>query len=852
MHLRPAVICAFASALTAISSWGGGSGLNVAVIVNQNSSNSVQLANDYCEQRGVPPQNVLFLTNQWSGGSVYCATDEFQTNLVIPLLNKLQNENLANQIQIVLFSMDIPYQLAGSNGLNSTTSGLFYGFKPDTTPPAGLPVTCSLPDDSNNSYAFSELPFGEAPPNTAVTNPFLTVMLTDSNLAGAEMILQRGAASDSTFPSENVYLEKTDDVARNVRYSEFDNAIFDTRLRGGYDMSRTNSDSTSFTNLLGLETGLTSFTLPANAFAAGAMADDLTSYGGEIFTDSGQTPLLVFLEAGAAGSYGTVVEPCNYPQKFPNPLDYFYQARGFCMAEAYYLSVANPYQGLTVGEPLAAPFAQRGNGTWNTLPSGTAVLSGQTNLQLTFTAATANLPLDQVDLFVDGTWFETITNIPPGAGDRLSVALNGITNSYTVSTGDTLASIAGNLAFVLNQASNTTFVGAVATGDRIGLASLLPGVPGTDVTLDTDATNTAGAPTTFLTPAQNVFLDTIATGYHDLLINNAPAVGDWLQLTVTKTNGAEVILSVTNTTSGETIGQFVQSLVDEVNGAPALQTADGVYIGDLSSDDTVAEFNIYAQSPGWSASGIQATLNAPPDLVVQPAESSLLQDNLSDLQPRNYLCLASGQLSLPVRWTLDTTGLPDGYHELIAVAYEGTSVRTQTRAVQGVLIQNTPLSATLNTLLGGSNTDIGATLEFSVAANTGNVSAIQLFSTGGQWAVATNQSTAYFSIAGTNLGLGLHPFYVIVTDNAGHQYRTQTTWIRLIGTEPPITISISHPPTTLEWTSTAGRAYEILSATNLSGPFQIAATVTPSNSVARWVSTNPSPSAVYYRIETSY
>ena len=32
----------------------GDSGLNVIVVVNQNSSNSVQLGNDYCKRRGVP------------------------------------------------------------------------------------------------------------------------------------------------------------------------------------------------------------------------------------------------------------------------------------------------------------------------------------------------------------------------------------------------------------------------------------------------------------------------------------------------------------------------------------------------------------------------------------------------------------------------------------------------------------------------------------------------------------------------------------------------------------------------------------------------------------------------------
>jgi uncharacterized protein (TIGR03790 family) len=855
MGFRCRLLCALAAASAASTIWAGGSGLNVAVVINQNSANSIQLANAYCEQRCVPPQNVLRLTNQWSGGSVFCTVDEFQNELCGPLLNMLQGRNLTNQIQFVLLSMDLPYEVAGGNGLNSTTSALFYGFKPDGPPVAG-DASCSLPDDSSNSYAFSELPFCESEPNTAPTNSFLAVMLTDTNLANAELILNRGVTSDSSFPTQTVYLAKTDDTARNVRYVEFDNAIFDTRIRGDYSMVRTNTDSTSFTNLLGLETGLNAFVVPANAFVPGAMADNLTSFGGFLLDPTGQTTLLAFLDAGAAGSYGTVVEPCNYTQKFPNPLNYFYQARGFSLAEAYYQSIQNPYQGVMVGEPLSAPFALRGEGIWEQLPAGTVVLSGRTNLQLAFTSAAPSLPLNQVDLFVDGAWFETITNLPPAPGDVLSVTLNGLSNSYAVPSRATIASVASGLADVLNSASNSMLVSATAFGDRIELYSVDPALPGASVTLEASVTNGTASPATFLTPALPCFLDSIAIGYHYLLLSNAPAVGDWLELVVTKTNGNNVTLSVTNTTSGATIGQLLLALFNDVNGTAALQSYDGIYAADFDDYSgyglAAADWTLYAQSPGWAASGIQVALTASPDLLALPSGTSPLQDNLSDLVPRNHLYVASGRLSLPVNWTLDTTQLQDGYHELMAVAYEGTSVRTQTRVSKNVRIQNSGLSASLNTLFGGANTDIGATLQFSVIANTNNVTAIELFSTGGSLGSASNQAAAFFSVAGTNLGLGLHPFYAIVTDGAGNQCRTGTTWIRLIGPEPPFAISFDCPPITLSWSCTAGRGYDVLMATNILGPFQIAATLTPSNSAGAWVDTNAYVAERFYRIETSY
>lgn len=853
MAVRSALLCFIAAALTATRAWAGGSGLNVAVVVNQNSSNSVQLANLYCELRGVPPQNVLNLGHVWSGGPVNCTADELQTSLVAPLMAMLQSRGLTNQIQYVLLSMDIPYRVFGTNGINSTTSALFYGFKPDTSPPPGVPASCSLPDNSSNSYAFSEAAFVDAPPDTAATNSFLTVMLTATNLAYAEMTLSNGVAADGAFPAQSIYLEKTDDPFRNVRFYEFDNAVFDEQVHDDFAVTRIASDSTSFTNLLGLQTGLTTFSVSTNAFAPGAIADNLTSFGGYILEPDGQTPLLEFLDGGATASYGTVVEPCNYLQKFPNPLDYFYQRRGFSIAEAYYQSVLNPYQGLMVGEPLSAPFAIHGTGAWQ-LPPGTPVLSGTTNLQVNFIAASANAPLAKVDLFVDGTWLETITNIPPNPGDDLTVTLNGSPVSYIVPANATVPAVTAGLAAALNSASNSTMVAAAPYGDRIILRSLNPALPGGDLPATATVANHSMPPTTFASCALPAFLDSIAIGYHNILVSNTPSIGSWLQLQIVETNGSVYNFGATNTTSGETIGQLMQALYNDILGSVPMTYPTGIQPGDFDDETAYgfADFNIYARSAGWPASAIQVTFTASPDLAVQAPATTLLQDNLSDLQARNHLYIASGRTNLSASWALNTMQLPDGYHQLTAVAYDGTSVRTQTRATQNVLIQNTTLTATLNTVYGGSNTDIGATLQFSVAANGGTVQTIELFSTGGSLGVVTNQNPASFAIPGATLGLGLHPFYAIVTAGNGQQYRTATTWIRLIGPEPPLALVVDNHPVTLAWTATAGRTYEIEASTNLAGPFTNYATVTPSNSTATWVVPTNGSQQQYFLLKASY
>jgi hypothetical protein len=66
---------------------------------------------------------------------------------------------------------------------------------------------------------------------------------------------------------------------------------------------------------------------------------------------------VAWLEAGVTASYGTVVEPCNYTQKFPDTrvvLPFYF--RGGTVIEAYWKSVSWPGEGLFVGEPLARPW----------------------------------------------------------------------------------------------------------------------------------------------------------------------------------------------------------------------------------------------------------------------------------------------------------------------------------------------------------------------------------------------------------------------------------------------------------------------------------------------------------------
>jgi hypothetical protein len=632
---------------------------------------------------------------------------------------------------------------------------------------------------------------------------------------------------------------------------------FDTQLRQNYSVQRTNSNAAyNLGAMLGYQTGLYNYSVAPASFVPGAMADNLTSYGGTLFEPNGyQAYLWNVLLAGAAASYGTVVEPCAYLEKFPSPQNYFYQARGFSIAECYYQSLTNPYQGILVGEPLAAPFALPCSGAWNS-PPGDGWISGTTNLSLSFHSLTVDRPVQQVDFFVDGQWVRTITNLPPRPNNLLDVTLNGFPTNYTVPANASLQSVASNLVLRLNSPtySNATRVVAFAHGDRIELQGLDVATPGGDLSVAvSNHIGSAAALTTFIAASRTNFLDTRAFGLRAFTVAGALVIGDYLELIMTKTNGDSFSVAVTNQSASATFPEFVQSLLSAVNADPNFGSPDGVIAEDLVTGnplggDPYAQFNLRARAPGIQAAQLQALLVG--SFTISPTTSLRLDDNLNDLRPRNHLYLTAGLTNLSVTFPFNTATYADGYHELTAVAYEGSHVRTQKRISTNVRIQNNTWSATFTTLFGGTNTALEATLQFAVVVNTNNITKIELFSTGGSLGASNNVDSATFAIPASYLGIGLHPFHALVTRSDGQQFRTDTKWLRIVGAEPPFAVSVVGPAPTLTWPASAGRPYQILSATEATNTFTPRAAVTPTNSTGRWSETNNTSPQRYYRVQT--
>jgi uncharacterized protein (TIGR03790 family) len=183
-----------------------------------------------------------------------------------------------------------------------------------------------------------------------------TMMIAARTVEQARALIDRGVASDGTAPRGTAYLLDTSDQRRSTRAPQFmfAQAMANDELTVRVikaDSLRDRSDILFYFTGLARVDGLRS-----NHFVAGAIADHLTS-GGGVLLDGDQMSSLEWLEAGATASYGTVVEPCNYPGKFPNVAVVMrHYLDGETAIEAYWKSVLMPSQGLFIGEPLAAPY----------------------------------------------------------------------------------------------------------------------------------------------------------------------------------------------------------------------------------------------------------------------------------------------------------------------------------------------------------------------------------------------------------------------------------------------------------------------------------------------------------------
>ncbi|MBF2025845.1 MAG: TIGR03790 family protein [Oscillatoriales cyanobacterium C42_A2020_001] len=305
----------------------------LVVLVNQADPLSVQIGEYYQQQRQIPRRNVISVN--FVPGRAELSPEEFQQ------LKEIVDAQVPAYVQAFALTWAEPYRV----GCMSITSAFALGFD-QAYCAGGCQLTKSNPYFNSRSHQ---------PYQDLRIRPTIAIAAADFNAAKA--LIDRGMASDNTYPTGTAYLVSTNDKNRNVRAAIYPQ--IKQYLSSRFNIETINANVLqNKPDVMFYFTGLAEVNeLTSNYFLPGAIADHLTSFGG-MLTDSSQMSSLRWLEAGATGSYGAVVEPCNFPQKFPNPgIVMTHYLNGDTLLEAYWKSVAMPGQGIFIGEPLARPFA---------------------------------------------------------------------------------------------------------------------------------------------------------------------------------------------------------------------------------------------------------------------------------------------------------------------------------------------------------------------------------------------------------------------------------------------------------------------------------------------------------------
>ena len=311
----------------------------LGLVINTADPYSVQVGEYYARARGLGPSQVMRVVlpaRQDLGAAEF------------GLLAAQIADHFGDDIQALVLAWNQPYAV----GCQSITGALTLGLDASLCTHGCAATPKSRYFNSASARPWTDLRLRPS------------MLLAAGDVASARALIQRGVAADHSLgwrgapPVQAMYVS-TSDAARSVRARLFPPP---GPLRGmGVDVEIERGDTPPAADrVLLYQTGAARLTgLSGLHFVPGALADHLTSFGGQLDGRSGQTSVLAWIGSGATASYGTVSEPCNHPQKFPHPqLLLLHYLQGSTAIEAYWKSVAWPSQGLFVGEPLAAPYAR--------------------------------------------------------------------------------------------------------------------------------------------------------------------------------------------------------------------------------------------------------------------------------------------------------------------------------------------------------------------------------------------------------------------------------------------------------------------------------------------------------------
>lgn len=409
------VVCA---ALAAAGS-ATGQAHEALLISDPQSADALRVANHYAEARGLPASSFAWF---------HPAEGSIQTTVSMKhaaLFGHLTNKRIARSIDYIVLGPLQSYRMAAGGVVTDPCSPVnlfsipgtytFARFADDvlaggyaSTQRHGFFTTANSPIafDANETYT------NGSPGGSSVEGDlFIAASLGYTGERGVSVqtiidMIDRSVAADGQqpglFPSF-LFIETNDNARSGPRDSAFPTAI--SRITAtGLPASEVSPGPLppSGIQTLGVMTGAADLDFSSTTFTLenGAFADHLTSFAGD-FNQPAQTKMSRWIERGAVGTYGTVEEPCNFPQKFPSAFLHSNYAQGVTLGEAFLRTLgAVPFQGYFMGDPLCRPYATGPDVSVSGVPTGT--WRGTFSVVVNATPTRANTGLGLAQVLVDG------------------------------------------------------------------------------------------------------------------------------------------------------------------------------------------------------------------------------------------------------------------------------------------------------------------------------------------------------------------------------------------------------------------------------------------------------------------